>query len=101
MPRASFTPASAISTAGFTSDTTLTRDMYYSNLTIAAGQTLNPGGYRIFVSGTLTLNSGSSIARNGNDGSGSPGAALTPGTLGGSAAGGDPETNSLGGDGGV
>jgi len=35
-------------------DTTLTSDMSYKNLTIGAF-TLNPGGYRIFVQGTLTL----------------------------------------------
>ena len=88
-----------------TANTTLSQDMYYSNLTIDPGVTLNPGGYRIFVAGTLTLDNGSSIARNGIDGSGSTGgAALQPGTLGGSAAGGsagfggDSITNSLGGD---
>jgi hypothetical protein len=79
---------------------TLTRDMYYQDLTIAAGQTLNPGGYRVFVSGTLTLNNGSSIARNGNPAS-AGGAGLAPGTLGGSAGGGSGgEANSLGGNGG-
>ena len=38
-----------------TTATTLTRDMYYHNLTISDFMSLNPGGYRIFVSGTLTL----------------------------------------------
>jgi hypothetical protein len=90
------------------SDTTLTRDMYYNSLTIDAGVTLNPGGYRIFVAGTLTLDNGATIARNGNDTppasvAGGPG--LDPGTLGGGGYGGDPnvpgqaETNSLGGSG--
>lgn len=43
---------------------TLTKDMYYNNLSIPAGQTLNPAWYRVFVrgimSGTWTIN------RNGN-----------------------------------
>ena len=93
------------------SPTTLTRDMYYNNLTIDPGVTLNPGGYRIFVAGTLTLNSASVIAANGAPGSGSAGgAALPSGTLGGSGAGasapgnsfnsGGSVTNALGGNGG-
>jgi len=92
------------------SATTLSRDTYYDDLTIAAGQTLDPGGYRIFVAGTLTLGAGAAIARNGADGpasaTGAP--ALAPGTLGGSGAGGyghcaipgGSTTNSLGGSGG-
>lgn len=36
-------------------DTTLTHDMHYRNLTVAAGATLRPGGYRIYVAGVLTL----------------------------------------------
>src|SRR5260370_1512306 len=66
--------------------TTLTRDTYYHNLTINAGQTLNPGGFRVFVSGTLTLGNGTRIARDGNNAR-AGGAALAPGTLGGSGAG--------------
>ncbi|HYJ92112.1 MAG TPA: hypothetical protein VEV84_12435 [Pyrinomonadaceae bacterium] len=84
--------------------TTLTRDMYYHNLTINAGQTLNPGGFRIFVSGTLTFDAGggASIARNGIDGcsgTGCPSGALLPGTLGGTTGAGS-NRNSLGGSGG-
>jgi hypothetical protein len=92
------------------SATTLSRDMYYHNLTIAAGQTLNSGGYRIFVAGTLTFDAGAAIARNGNDGPANvaQAPALAPGTLGGSGAGGfgacgtpgGSTTNSLGGSGG-
>jgi len=82
------------------SDTTLTRDMYYNNLTIDSGVTLNPNGYRIFVKGTLTNNG--TIARNGNNGGnggngggcggnggngGGGGAALPAGTIKGSPAG--------------
>lgn len=47
-------------------DTDLSADMYYNNLTINPGITLNPNGYRIFVKNKL-LNNGI-IARNGNDG---------------------------------
>lgn len=36
--------------------TTLSRDMRYRNLTINAGAVLDANGYRVFVSGTLTLN---------------------------------------------
>lgn len=38
------------------SNTSLTKDMYYNNLTVNNGVTLNANGYRIFVKGTLTLN---------------------------------------------
>jgi hypothetical protein len=88
--------------------TTLTRDMYYHNLTINAGQ-LNPGGFRVFVSGTLTLSFDASIARDGNPGPLDPdiaARALSAGTLGGSDKGGtfvmipEGQTNSLGGSGG-
>jgi hypothetical protein len=89
-------------------DTTLTEDAYYENLTLDPGVTLNPGGYRIFVRDLLTLGAGSTIARNGNDATLlNGGAALDPGTLGGSgrgAAGGECDgpgvTNGLGGRGG-
>ena len=37
-------------------DTTLTRDMFYDNLTINAGVTLWTGNYRLFVRGVLTNN---------------------------------------------
>jgi hypothetical protein len=35
--------------------TTLVRDMFYNNLTVPAGSTLQVDGYRVFVRGTLTL----------------------------------------------
>lgn len=38
------------------SNTALSRDMYYNNLTINNGVKLNTSGYRVFVKGTLTLN---------------------------------------------
>ena len=90
-------------------NTAITRDMYYANLTVDPGVTLNAGGFRIFVSGTLTLDSGSRISRDGLDASsGGPAAGLTPGSLGDSAPGasmglcaGGTAANSLGGGGGT
>lgn len=81
-------------------DYTLTRDVYYTNLTMSTGTTLNPAGYRIFVSGVLTLNGTAKIFRNGNVGTigngpgsgiagGPGGAALADGYLKGSPKGGD------------
>lgn len=78
------------------SNTTLTRDMFYNSLTISNGVILNTGGYRIFVRETLTNNG--TIERNGNNGTngvastgtaGVGGAALAAGSLGGSGAGGN------------
>jgi hypothetical protein len=90
-------------------NTTLARDTYYGDLTVASGVTLNAGGFRIFVAGTLTLQSGSRIDRDGGDASAStPGAGVTAGSLGGSAPGanhnlcaGGSGTNSVGGTGGT
>lgn len=68
-------------------DTTLTTDMYYNNLTVDNGFTLNTGGYRIFVKNTLTNNG--TIARKGatggNGGAGDPGGNGTGATNGGTA----------------
>jgi hypothetical protein len=90
-------------TATITADTTLVRDEYYAELSIAPGVTLDTGGFKILVSGTLTLGDGSQISRNANGSF-----PLTGGTLGGSASGGTPAThsgatavNSLGGVGGA
>lgn len=90
-------------------NTALTRDTYYRDLTVGSGVTLNPGGFRIFVSGTLTLQDGARISRDGSDASISgPPAGLAAGSLGGSAPGanhglcaGGTATNSLGGTGGI
>ncbi len=43
------------------SNTTLTSDKFYKNLTIDASIHLNPGGYRIFVQNALTLGSSARI----------------------------------------
>jgi len=79
-------------------DTTLTSDMFYDNLTVDVTKTLNTGGFRVFVKGTLTLNG--TIARNGNAGGnggsavdinggsgGTGGAALADGSIKGTIAG--------------
>lgn len=50
-------------------NTTLTRSMYYNNLTINSGVTLFPVGFAIYVKGTLTVNG--TISTKGNDGVGS------------------------------
>lgn len=44
-----------------TTPTYLTKDMYYQNLTISS-TTLFPQNYRIFVNGTLTMTSGSTLS---------------------------------------
>lgn len=49
------------------SNTSLTRDMYYNNLTVDTGIVLNPDGYAIYVLWTLTLTGTAKIARNGNN----------------------------------
>ena len=67
-------------------DTTLTRDMFYENLTINNGVSLNVGSYRIFVKETL-INNGT-IHNNGNNASGNTaGAAIASGSLPGAVAG--------------
>lgn len=48
--------------------TTLTRDMFYDDLSISSGAVLRPDGFRVFVRGTLTLDG--LIHSNGGNGSG-------------------------------
>lgn len=77
--------------------TTLTRNMYYNNLTISGTGSLNTAGYRVFVAGTLDISAApaSAITRTGNTGSngnaggagGSGAGALSSVELGGSGAG--------------
>lgn len=64
------------------SDTNLTRDMHYNNLTIGGGFTLSANGWKIFVKGTLTNNGtiqgrtvGSPVAGSDGAAGGSAGAA--------------------------
>jgi len=51
-----------------TEDETLTSDKFYTNLTINTGVTLYSGGYRIFVSETLTINGTGTISCAGSNG---------------------------------
>ncbi len=63
------------------SNTTLTTDMYYNNLTVNNTKNLITGSYRVFVKGTTTNNG--SITRDGNAGTaGTNGAGQTGGALG-------------------
>lgn len=57
---------------------TLARDMFYNNLTIAAGAALNTNGFRIFVKGTLDLTAApaGAIFCNGNAGANAVATAL-------------------------
>lgn len=76
--------------------TTLTRDMYYNDLTLGASSIIACAGFRIFVRGVLTIASGGYIHNNGNAGlipvdnatPGVAGAATAAGSLGASFAGG-------------
>jgi hypothetical protein len=100
--------------SGIDGDATLTGtgnvlgdDTYYDDLTLAPGTILNTNGYRLFVAGTLTLEAGSNINRDGRPDEGSCGGnGLEAHTLGGAGAGGcasaegEDISNSLGGNGG-
>jgi hypothetical protein len=63
--------------------TTLTRDMYYANLTIAAGAALNTAGFRIFVAGTLDLTAAPAGGIQCNGGAGGAAASTSSGGTGG------------------
>jgi hypothetical protein len=68
----------------------LTKDMYYNDLTINANCHLNTNGFRVFVKGTLTMDSGSKIGIGAGDESSSN-------VLKGRAEKGQSQTNSIGG----
>lgn len=75
-------------------NTTLARDMNYNSLVVNTGVTLNPGGYTIFCKGSITVQAGGLIARNGTNGgssattaAGAAGAAVAGTTVGASGAG--------------
>jgi hypothetical protein len=70
-----------------TAATTLTRDMFYNNLTVAGGVTLKSNGFRIFVRNTLTLGTNAVIDNSGRDGD-SGGSGAPGGTMGGGGSGG-------------
>ena len=76
--------------------TTMTRDMFYENVTISGTATINTAGYKLHIKGNLDLsNAGvNAVNRNGisggtsnGSGSGSAGTAPANGTLGGASAG--------------
>lgn len=76
------------------SNTSLTRDMYYNNLTIQTGFTLSPKWFRIFVAGTLNCEWTGKIASNwGNGWTGAVGNTVLP--AGGTAGAVDYSTGSL------
>ena len=77
------------------SNTTLTRDMYYNNLDVNAGIVLNTAGYRVFVRNRLTM--APTSANQADTKIGRVGAASTSGTLKGGAQ--AAATDSLGGNG--
>lgn len=66
------------------SDTTLTKDMYYTNLTVDSTFNLSTGGYRIYVSGTLTNNG--TIRNNASGATGGATGSLVGGATGGAGA---------------
>lgn len=72
------------------SNDTLARDMYYQNLTINTGITLNMAGYRVFVKGVLNLAGTGKLqaalpGAGGNGGTGGPGPGGTTRGAGGTA----------------
>lgn len=69
------------------SDTTLTRDMFYNNLTINSGVKLTTNGFRLFIKGTLT-NNGIISAVGNNGGNGTNGGSVTSDGKGANGAGG-------------
>jgi hypothetical protein len=72
------------------SNTSLTRDMYYNNLTINSGSHLNTNGFKVFVKNTLTLNGNIGVTSS---------QAVSAGTLAGRLASGSGNTSvSIGGN---
>lgn len=72
------------------SNTSLSKDMYYNNLTINSGAHLNTNGFRVFVRGTLALNGSIGVKT---------GTAVSTGTVSGTAAAATSVTYSIGGAG--
>ena len=80
--------------------TTLSRDTYYTNITLSGTAVLDPNGYRVFANGIVTLSGTAAIRSNGGDASGATAGApaYTNGTLGiPSLAGPGSTTNGTGG----
>jgi hypothetical protein len=86
--------------------TSISRDMYYNNLTIGTAGNLDLNGFRVFVAGTLTFTGVGIIQNNGGisavfGGLGAPSGSVGGGQIG-DWAGSDPAwTNALGGTGGI
>lgn len=84
---ASCFPAATDGNATISSDTTLTKDMFYDTLTVNLGSTLFTNGFRIFARTAIVCNG--SIDRSGNNATGiAATAALTAGSVGVGTAGG-------------
>ena len=64
------------------SNTTLTRDMFYTTLTIDSANTLSPAGYRVFASTSITVNGTASVVggNGGNATNGGNNSGMTPGS---------------------
>src|SRR5271165_1498310 len=69
---AAFNGSAVTGTSG-TGPYTLTRDVYYTTCTLSASTVVNTAGYRMFCTGTLTLNTSSVIQNNGAAASGATG----------------------------
>lgn len=82
--------------------TSLSKDMFYANLTVNSSQTLTTNGFRVYVSGVLTIN-GKIDASGGNGGAGGTGGAAggTAGTAGAAVAAGSITAGIVGSAGGV
>jgi hypothetical protein len=81
--------------ASLTGNNVLTRDIYYSDLTLASGAVLTTAGFRLLVNGTLNLQGTARINCDGNVGAngisgaaGAGGLSLPVGSLGGGSGGG-------------
>lgn len=83
-------------------DETLTEDVVYTDLELAAGDTIYTAGYKVFVLGDLTMGSGTFFRHDGEDGATlTAGAGAAAGSLGQGEDGGSggPAGNGGGGDG--
>lgn len=80
------------------SNTTLTSDKFYFNLTLNSNVILNTNGYRLFVKNILTLNNGSIIGVFANSGYDTTIGFDGSGSIAGGGAIGQGVTNSLGGN---
>lgn len=76
---------------------TLSRDVFYTNLTVAAGVTVVTAGFRVFCTGTISIAATGNINNNGGNASGvTAGTGGATGNLAGGAAGGNGGNNSAG-----